>query len=122
MIRGIHNLIYSENPEADRAFLRDVLEFPCIDAHDGWLIFALPPTEMGVHPPYEDRTVEIYLMCDDLTATMEDLRAKGARFRGDVNDDPGVGRFVDLLLPGGRSIGLYEPAHATPLEGWPTSL
>ena len=121
MIRGVHNLIYSENPEADRAFLRDVLGFPYVDAHDGWLIFALPPTEMGVHPPSEGRTMQVFLMCDDLEATMQDLRAKGATFRGEVTTDEGVGRFVDLVLPGGSVIGLYEPAHPTPLEGWPTS-
>jgi predicted enzyme related to lactoylglutathione lyase len=121
MIRGIHNLIYSEDPGADRAFLRDVLGFPYIDAHDGWLIFALPPTEMGIHPPFEGRTVQIFLMCDELSATVDELRAKGATFRGDVMDDPGVGRFIDIELPSGTTIGLYEPMHATPLPDWPTS-
>jgi catechol 2,3-dioxygenase-like lactoylglutathione lyase family enzyme len=121
MIKGIHVLVYSDDPEADRAFLRDVLDLPYVDAHDGWLIFALPPAELGVHPMETDWRQSVFLMCEDLAATMAVLEARGAEFAGEVSDDEGVGRFASLRLPGGGTLGLYEPAHATPLPGWPTS-
>jgi predicted enzyme related to lactoylglutathione lyase len=121
MIKGIHFLLYSSDPEVDREFLRDVLGFPHVDAHDGWLIFALPPAELGVHPAESDWQQSIFLMCEDLAAAMAGLEAKGAELVGDVTDDEGVGRFATLRLPAGGTVGLYEPAHATPLTGWPTS-
>ena len=88
MINGVHLLLYSRDPEADRAFFRDVLHFQSVDAGEGWLIFALPPAEMGIHPgdgKFVERHVDhelsgsvVYLMCDDLRATMDSLNSKGA--------------------------------------------
>jgi predicted enzyme related to lactoylglutathione lyase len=120
-IKGIHHLLYSEDPEADRAFLRDVVGLAHVDAHDGWLIFALPPAELGVHPIETDHPQSMFLMADDLEAAMAELEARGAEFVGEATDDGGVGRFATVRLPGGGTMGLYEPSHATPLPGWPTS-
>ena len=112
MITGMHALIYSDDATADRAFFRDVLGWPHVDDGDGWLIFALPPAEVGVHPvmgpggPHH----ELYLMCDDVHATVRELEAKGAQFAGEVTD-AGFGLLVDLRLPSGGTIGLYEPRH-----------
>lgn len=112
MINGVHALLHSEDAGADRAFLRDVLGWPWVDDGDGWLIFALPPAEAGVHPvtggdkPHH----ELYLMCDDVHATVRELSSKGAHFAGDVTD-AGFGLLVELRLPSGATIGLYEPRH-----------
>jgi hypothetical protein len=88
---------------------------------DGWLIFALPPAELGVHPIDTEHQHSMFLMCEELETTLTDLEARGARRVGDISEDEGVGRFAQLGLPGGGTIGLYQPSHATPLEGWPTS-
>lgn len=105
-------LLYTPEADAVRAFLRDALGWEHVDAHDGWLIFALPPSELGVHPADAPRH-EVTLMCDDLAATVEELRAKGVEFRGSpVDDDFGV--WITMLLPGGVELLLYEPKHASP--------
>ena len=114
MIIGGHSIIYSKDPEADRAFLRDVLRLSNVDVGGGWLIFALPPAEVGVHPADTPRH-EITLMCRDLPATINELRAKGIEFRGDPVDDD-FGSWIKMLLPGGVELLLYEPTHATPLD------
>jgi catechol 2,3-dioxygenase-like lactoylglutathione lyase family enzyme len=127
MINGTHAIFYAEDPEAARAFLRDVLELPFVDAHDGWLIFKLPPAEVGVHPTGAPAAEgagspsghhEVHLMCDDLDRTMAELRAKGVEFVGPVTQ-AGFGRLVQLRVPGAGDIGLYEPRHPTAydLEG-----
>lgn len=113
MISGAHVILYSEDADADRAFVRDVLGFRSVDAGEGWLIFALPPSELAVHPAEESRH-ELYLMCQDLEATVGELRGKGADVSSDVMER-GWGRMVEVKLPGGGSIHLYEPHHASPL-------
>ena len=116
-IVGIHALLYSTEPEALRAVLRDVFGWPHVDAGDGWLIFALPPAELGVHPA-EGPTFasgvrhQLTLMCDDVGATAEQLRAKGIEARGEPVDE-GWGITVMLELPGGVEVMLYEPRHPT---------
>jgi len=121
MITSAHAIIYAEDAQAARAFFRDVLEFPNVDARDGWLIFGLPPAELGVHPtgrpgepgsgPPSGRH-ELYFMCDDVSATVADLRARGVEFAGPV-EDQGFGLVVRLRVPGAGEIGPYQPKHAT---------
>jgi hypothetical protein len=123
MINGTHLLLYSKNPEADRGFLRDALGFPSVDAGRGWLIFALPPAEVAIHPaedaaasPAGDGVVgaALYLMCDDLRSTMKALETKDVRF-SEV-EEPRWGRVTTFALPSGAKIGLYQPKHPTALE------
>ena len=124
MINGVHLLLYSRDPEADRAFFRDVLGFRSVDAGEGWLIFALPPAEAGIHPgdgmfvqTHADHQLAgsiIYLMCDDLRATMRELNAKGATTTETV--EAGWGITTTVRLPGGAGLGLYEPRHMTALN------
>ena len=115
MIRGAHLIIYTADAEADRAFFRDVLEWPHVDAHDGWLIFAMPPSELACHPQMEGgATHEIYLMCEDVDALVADMTARGLPC-SEVTDQ-GWGRLTQLTLPGGGALGIYEPRHASPLD------
>ena len=107
-------LLYTSEATALRAVLRDALGWSHVDAHDGWLIFALPPAEVGVHQADTPRH-EITLMCRDLPATINELRANGIEFRGDPVDDD-FGSWIKMLLPGGVELLLYEPTHATPLD------
>ena len=109
MINGGHVIIYSEDADADRAFLGDVLESPHVDAGAGWLIFKLPPSEIAVHPADGPAAHELYLMCDDLDATMTDLSGKGATFSAIT--EARWGRLTRLQLPSGGEVGLYEPRH-----------
>ena len=115
MITGVHAIIYSKDAEADRAFLRDVLDLESVDAGGGWLIFALPPAELAAHPHATGGSHELYLMCDDVHATAEELRAKGAELAADITDE-GFGLLTSIALPGGGRLGLYEPRHASPLD------
>jgi len=87
MITGVHAVIFSTDAEEDRAFFRDVLELPSVDAGGGWLIFALPPGELAAHPADEGGRHELYLMCDDVHATIDELKAKGVEFSGPVSDE-----------------------------------
>jgi hypothetical protein len=115
-ITGAHVLLYSSQPEALRAVLRDVFGWKSVDAGEGWLIFALPPAELGVHPA-EGPTYasgvrhQFTLMCDDIDATIRELRAKGVGVQGSPVDE-GYGVTVMLSLPGGVEVMLYEPRHA----------
>lgn len=109
MINGAHIVIYSTNAEADRAFIRDVLKYPGVDAGGGWLIFKLPPAEVAVHPDKEDDAHELYLMCDDLKATMADL--KKSRVACEKAMDLPWGVLTYFRLPGGGKLGLYQPKH-----------
>ncbi len=111
MITGAHTIVFSEDAEADRAFFRDVLQFDHVDAGGGWLIFALPPAELAVHPG--ESAHQLYLMCDDIAATTTELRARGVELTRDVSDE-GWGLLTALRLPGGGELGLYEPKHPTP--------
>jgi hypothetical protein len=109
MIDGAHVIVYSQDAEADRAFFRDVLRHPHVDAGHGWLIFGLPPAEVAVHPA-ERGSHELYLMCDDLTATMAELTDRGVEFSQPVTRQP-WGILTAVRLPGGGEVGLYEPLH-----------
>ena len=119
-IIGAHALLYTPEAEAARAVLRDVLELPFVDAGEGWLIFELPPAEVGVHPtgmrpgdPAADRPHhELSFMCDDIAETIADLRARGVEIRGEPTDQ-GYGIVVTMVLPGDLHVGLYEPRHPT---------
>jgi len=114
LINGAHIVIYTKDSEADRAFFRDVLEFPSVDAGHGWLIFAMPPLEAAFHDSESNDRHELYLMCDDLAATLKDLRAKKVKV-SDVKEER-WGKVASFTLPGGGKIGLYEPKHASPLK------
>lgn len=115
MIIGAHVIVYSPDADADRAFLRDVLGFPGVDAGGGWLIFPLPPAEVAVHPVDEPAGLqELYLMCDDLQATIEELTARGATFSPIT--EARWGRLAKLRLPSGIDIGMYEPRHPLAID------
>jgi catechol 2,3-dioxygenase-like lactoylglutathione lyase family enzyme len=110
-ITGTHMLFYTSEPEALRAMLRDVFGFSYVDAHEGWLIFALPPAEVGIHPAEGNAgTHQISFMCDDINVTMKDLRAKGVTVKGEP-ENLGWGIAVTLALPGGCDVTLYQPRH-----------
>ena len=112
MITGAHAIIYSTDAEADRAFFRDVLQFPHVDVGGGWLIFGLPPSEVAVHPDKENDTHELYLMCDDLEQFMAGMKSRNVAC-GEVHDQP-WGRLTHITLPGGGKLGVYQPRHARP--------
>jgi predicted enzyme related to lactoylglutathione lyase len=114
MISGVHAVLFSQDAERVRAFFRDVLGLSSVDAGSGWPIFALPPAELGVHPTEHDPCVELYLLCDDLEATVKELSAKGATFSGSVTEQD-WGRLTYFQLPGGAKLGLYQPTHPTAL-------
>jgi predicted enzyme related to lactoylglutathione lyase len=113
MITGVHAVVFSQDAEHDRAFFRDVLEFPSVDAGDGWLIFALPPAELAAHPAEEGGQHKLYLMCNDVHATVADLKAKGVDIARPVSDES-WGRVTAIRLPSGAELGLYEPRHSSP--------
>ncbi|AWT46449.1 MULTISPECIES: VOC family protein [Streptomyces] len=113
MIDGVHVVLYSRDAEADRAFLRDVLGWPHVDAGNGWLIFRTPPAEAACHPADGEPSHELMLMCDDLTATVADLTDRGVEITGPTVDAP-WGRLTGIRLPGGGEISLYEPRHPRP--------
>ena len=115
MIIGVHAVIFTTDAEQDRAFFRDVLELPFTDAGDGWLIFALPPAELAAHPAEEDGRHELYLMCDEVHATVAELQGKGVDIARPISDE-GFGLMTAIRLPGGGELGLYEPRHPTPLS------
>ena len=124
MITGAHILLYSDKPEADRAFFRDVLGFRAVDAGEGWLIFALPPAEAALHPASGNNRqlhggrhllgAVLYLMCDDLPSFIKSLQAKNVRC-SPVSEEP-WGIKTTLQLPSGGEIGLYQPKHPTALD------
>jgi predicted enzyme related to lactoylglutathione lyase len=116
MIQAVHAIIYSRQSDAVRAFFRDVLELPSVDAGRGWLIFALPPAELAVHPTEGRAQHQLYLMCDDIQATMAELQTKGVEFTQPVKD-AGWGLLTALRLPDGEELYLYQPRHASPIPG-----
>jgi catechol 2,3-dioxygenase-like lactoylglutathione lyase family enzyme len=113
VITGAHVIIYARDPEAARAFFRDVLGLPSVEAGRGWLIFELPPAELAAHPAEKDGGHELYLMCDDIEATVEELKQKGVEFTRPVTD-AGWGLVTALAVPGAGDLALYEPKHPTP--------
>jgi catechol 2,3-dioxygenase-like lactoylglutathione lyase family enzyme len=118
VISGVHALVYVDDGDAARAFFRDVLGFAYVDSGDGWLIFALPPAEVGVHPgPGWGRTPgdhELFLMCHDVEQAVSELERKGVEFLSPVTDE-GWGLATRFRIPGGGELGLYQPKHASPL-------
>jgi len=112
MIIGAHSIIYSTNPESDRAFLRDILKLTNVDVGGGWLIFGLPPAEVAVHPSEKNDIHELYLICDDVKALIAEMKEHSI-VCGPVHDE-GWGLLIQLRLPGGGKIGVYEPRHARP--------
>jgi len=114
MITGVHAILYAPDADRVRAFVKDELGYEFADAGHGWLIFALPPAELAAHPTDGPPAQELYFMCDDLTATLADLTAKGV----EVVDEPHEERWgviTRIRIPGGAEIGLYEPRHPSPI-------
>ena len=110
MISAAHVILYSRDADADRAFFAEVLELPAVDAGGGWLIFRLPPSELAVHPTEGPETHELYLLCEDVDATVAELTGKGVVFTKPVTRQR-WGRVTALRLPGGGEVGLYQPLH-----------
>ena len=111
MISGAHAMIFSADPEADRAFLKDVLEIPCVDSGGGWLIFKLPPAELGVHGG-DNGFHQVYFICDDVDAFIAAMAAKAVAC--DPIEQAPWGRITYVALPGGGKLGVYAPRHARP--------
>ncbi|MGH8837085.1 MAG: VOC family protein [Actinomycetes bacterium] len=109
MINGTHVIIYSRDAGADRAFIRDTLGFPGVDAGNGWLIFRLPPAEIAVHPTDGESKHELFLMCEDIVSTLQQLAAKGVSTR--PISDEGWGLLTSVSLPSGSDLQLYQPRH-----------
>ncbi len=114
MIRGAHIVVYSRDADADRAFFRDVLEYPFVDAGHGWLIFELPPAELAVHPAEPGGSHELFLLCDDVDAFVTRMTDRGVAC-SEIHTER-WGRITRLTLPGGGLLGVYQPAHASPLD------
>jgi hypothetical protein len=112
MLIGAHSIIYSTNPGADRAFLRDVLKLPNVDVGEGWLIFGLPPAELAVHPSNKNDAHELYLMCDDIEAFVKETKTHGIAC--DPVQNQGWGLLTHMTLPGGGKLGIYQPRHSRP--------
>jgi hypothetical protein len=118
MIIGAHSIVFSKDPETDRLFFRDVLQFPSVDVGDGWLIFCLPPAEVAVHPADENNRHELFLMCDDVEALIAEMAQHGVPCEPIQEQD--WGRLTYVSLPGGGNLGVYQPKHARP-ESMPTA-
>jgi catechol 2,3-dioxygenase-like lactoylglutathione lyase family enzyme len=110
VINGSHVVLFSKDPDADRAFFADVLGFSHVDAGGGWLIFGLPPAEAAMHPSEGPTSHELFFMCDDIEATVGELSAKGVEFTTGISEER-WGRLTRLRLPSGGEIGVYEPRH-----------
>jgi len=115
MIVAAHVLIYAEDAPAARTFFRDKLGFDNVDAGDGWLIFALPPAELGIHPTEGDGRHQLSFMCHDIEQTVEELRGQGVEFTAPISD-AGFGLVARMKVPGAGDIGLYQPKHKSPLD------
>ena len=113
MISGVHGIIFTKDADAVRAFLRDVLELPSVDAGDGWPIFALPPAELAAHPTDDAGHHELCLMCDDIEAAMNELERKGVEVSRPIVEEGG-GRVTAIQMPDGCELRLYQPQHPTP--------
>ena len=115
MITGMHAIVFSSEADQVRAFFKDTLGLPSVNAGGGWLIFALPPAELAVHPADGETRHELYLMCDDIHATLADLRDKGIEVAQDVTDQ-GWGLLAAIRLPDGSQFPIYQPRHPSPLS------
>jgi catechol 2,3-dioxygenase-like lactoylglutathione lyase family enzyme len=120
MITAAHAIAFADDAEGARAFFRDVLELDSVDAGGGWLIFALPPAELAVHPGPGWGQAEgghrLFLICDELESTVAELQAKGVEFTGGITEED-WGLLTSMVVPGLGEIGLYEPQHPSPLDG-----
>jgi catechol 2,3-dioxygenase-like lactoylglutathione lyase family enzyme len=114
VITGVHAIMFTKDADRLRAYVRDVLGFASVDAGGGWLIFALPPAELAVHPTDDAGHHELYLMCDDIRTTVAELEAKGVEFTKEISEQA-FGLITSLRLPDGDELALYEPRHASPL-------
>ena len=114
MISGAHSIIFSTNPDADRAFINDTFDFPSVDVGGGWLIFGLPPSELAVHPSENNDVHEFYLMCDDINEMIAHLRDKGISCS--EAQELSWGSRINVSLPGGGKLGIYEPKHERPAQ------
>jgi predicted enzyme related to lactoylglutathione lyase len=119
VINATHSIIYAEDADKARTFFRDVLGLANVDAHGGWLIFKLPPSELGIHPGGTSSSPgppsghhELYLMCDDIESTMSELESVGVEFTSGI-EQAGFGRLTHMRVPGAGEIGLYQPRHLT---------
>jgi len=112
MIIGAHAILYSKDPDADRAFLRDVLRFPQVDVGGGWLIFGLPRSELAVHPAEASGRHELYLMCEDVEAFVREMASRSVACGPVI--DLRWGLLTEIVLPGGGKLGVYQPRHARP--------
>lgn len=110
-------IVYSRDAEADRALFRDALGWSFVDAHGGWLIFAQPPAELAFHPIDGPEHHELFLMCDDIRSTMEELSGRGVEFAGPISEEA-FGLLTYIRLPSGGRLGIYEPRHASPLPAF----
>ncbi len=121
MIAGVHALLFADDAVAARAFLRDVLGLDSVDADDGWLIFALPPAELAVHPTAGDERAagehRLFLMCHDIRRTAADLEARGVELASPVTET-GFGLLTSVQVPGAGELGLYQPTHRSPLQAF----
>ena len=115
MITGVHAIVYSKNADAIRAFFRDTLGYKSVDAGRGWLIFALPPAELAAHPSDDEDAHELFLMCDDLEATLAELKAKGVEATSPIHDQP-WGRATSIRIAEGTELGLYQPKHPLAID------
>ena len=115
MITGIHAIVFSAEADKVRGFFADVLGLPSLDAGQGWLIFALPPAELAVHPAHGDQRHQLYLMCDDIEVTLAELTDKGIEIAQDVSDQ-GWGLMAAIRMPDGSEFPIYEPRHPSPLR------
>ncbi|HEY0468963.1 MAG TPA: hypothetical protein VGC79_32445 [Polyangiaceae bacterium] len=113
MIHGAHVIVYSQDSEADRAFFRDVLQYKSVDAGHGWLIFALPPAELAVHPSSENGVHELFFMCDDVHAFIAAMNEKAVTCS--PIEEQRWGSITRITLPGGGKLGVYQPKHVSPL-------
>jgi predicted enzyme related to lactoylglutathione lyase len=120
MIIGTHAIIFSQDADAVRTFFRDVLELKSVDAGGGWLIFALPPAELGIHPIEEGGHHELYLMCDDIHQTVSELKSKGVEFSSDITDAR-FGLLTSFKIPSGPDMSLYQPRHPMAITPQPAS-
>lgn len=110
MITGVHTVIFNRDPEATRRFFAESLGMPAVDAGGGWLIFALPPAELGIHPTDASGSHEIFLMCDDIHTTVAELTAKGVEFAAPIEDQR-FGLVTRMKIPGDAEVSLYQPKH-----------
>ncbi len=114
MIIGTHTILYSNNADKDRAFFRDILAFDSVDAGHGWLIFALPPGEVAVHPAEGEQSHELYLMCDDIQQTIKELTSKGVEC-SEIHEAR-WGSVTMITLPGESEMGIYQPKHSLAIK------